>query len=95
MNMVEKSIVIKHILPSMVNRKILKDKSFKVNIPNNWATYFHVEKGQNVRLILSDSGFFVEFCPESINKSEKKEVKTSAGVASTLNLASQKNGGCS
>ena len=79
MNMVEKSIVIKHILPSMVKRKILKDKLFKVNIPNDWATYFHVKKGQGVRLILTDTGFFVEFCPESINKSEKKEVKTFLG----------------
>ena len=91
--MIPPKITLERELQPVVERKILKDRSLKINIPSAWVAYFHAEKGQVVSLTLTDTEFFVEVCPDLASKSEKKEVKTSAVGASGLYLDTLNDGG--
>lgn len=42
-------------------RSIIKDTMFKITIPQEWAEYFRLQKGQKVHLVLTTDGFTVNF----------------------------------
>ena len=90
--MIPPKITLERELQPVVERKILKDRSLKINIPSAWVAYFHAEKEQVVSSTLTDTEFFVEVCPDLASKSEKKEVKTSAVGASAFTLTRRMTG---
>lgn len=58
---------------SIFHRKLIKTSVLILDIPQNWVDYFHLRKGDNVELVLTDFGFTVKVKKEDATEESKVE----------------------